>query len=109
MRVPLKSEQERSGGGGPSICVRSLFKKKNAEIFKVKFYSYSPFFLLIIMSVSNIKQTIKKNYNISPVNDWRAIAFTSPHKMTNVGYVKNIYLQPFNLSDLFFWVQFRRS
>ena len=100
-------------GEGVLAFVYVHFFKKNAEIFKVKFYSYSPFFLLIIMSVSNIKQTIKKNYNISPVNDWGAIAFTSPHKMTNVGYVKNIYLQPlvltFNLSGLFFWVQFRRS
>ena len=26
----------------------------------------------------------------SPVNEWRVIAFASPH----VGYVKNIYLQP---------------
>ena len=24
----LKSEQKRTGGGGPSLCVRSLFKKK---------------------------------------------------------------------------------
>ena len=24
--------------GGPSTCVRSLFLKKNAEIFKMKFY-----------------------------------------------------------------------
>ena len=30
-------------GGGPSICVRSLFKK-NTEIFKMKFYSYSQVF-----------------------------------------------------------------
>ena len=28
---------------GPSMCVRSLFKK-NAEIFRMKFYSYSPVF-----------------------------------------------------------------
>ena len=30
----------------------------------------------------------------SPVNEWRVIAFASPHKITSVGYVKNIYLQP---------------
>ena len=29
-----------------------------------------------------------------PVNEWRVIAFASPHKITNAGYVKNIYLQP---------------
>ena len=27
----------------------------------------------------------------SPVNEWRAIAFASPHKITNVGHVQNIY------------------
>ena len=31
------------GGGGPSMCVR-LFFKENAEIFKMKFCSYSPDF-----------------------------------------------------------------
>ena len=39
-------EEERETGGkgwGPSMRVRLLFKK-NAEIFKMKFYSYSPFF-----------------------------------------------------------------
>ena len=41
---PLKIEQKQTGGGGvPSMCVRSLFKK-NAEIFKMKFYSCSPVF-----------------------------------------------------------------
>ena len=29
-----------------------------------------------------------KDYNI--VNEWSAIAFASPHKITNEGYVKNI-------------------
>ena len=29
---------------GPSMCIRLLFKKKNAEIFKMKFYNYSPVF-----------------------------------------------------------------
>ena len=44
----LKSEQKRTearevgAGGGSSMCVRSL--KKNAEIFKMKFYIYSPVF-----------------------------------------------------------------
>ena len=42
-RESSKSEQKRTGGGSPSMCVRSLFKK-NAEIFKMKFYSYSPVF-----------------------------------------------------------------
>ena len=47
------------------------------------------------MVVWNIKQTIMKDYNkFSPVNEWHAIAFASPHKITNVGYVKNVYLKP---------------
>ena len=36
----LKSKQGEEWGG-PSMCVLSLFKK-NAEIFEVKFNSYSP-------------------------------------------------------------------
>ena len=40
----MKSDQKRIRGG-PSMCVRSLYlKKKNAVIFKMKFYSYSPVF-----------------------------------------------------------------
>ena len=47
------------------------------------------------MTVWNIQQTIMKDYKIFiPVNEWHATAFASPHKITNVGYVKNIYLQP---------------
>ena len=41
----LKSEEKRRGrGGDPSMCVRLLLKKNNAEIFKMKFYTYSPVF-----------------------------------------------------------------
>ena len=32
------------GEGCPSMCVHSLFKKKIADVFKMKFYSYSPVF-----------------------------------------------------------------
>ena len=41
-----RSKTNKGGGvpGGPSMCVRSLFLKKNAVIFKMKFYSYSPVF-----------------------------------------------------------------
>ena len=48
-RVSLKIEQKRTrgqgGGGGPNLCIRSLFKK-NSEIFKMKYYSYFPVFLI---------------------------------------------------------------
>ena len=36
----LESEQRQTEREGPSMCVGSRFKK-NAEIFKIKFYSYS--------------------------------------------------------------------
>ena len=42
--VHEKRTKTNRGRGGPSMCVRSLFLKKNAEIFKLKFYSYSPVF-----------------------------------------------------------------
>ena len=45
-------------------CVYVRFFKKNAEIFKIKFYNYSPFFPLIIITVKIIKQTIMKDNNI---------------------------------------------
>ena len=38
----------------------------------------------------------------SPINEWHAIAFASPHTFTNVGYVKNKGVVKFSLSDLFF-------
>ena len=41
--MSLKSEQKRTGGGGPSMCVCFLLLK-NAEIFKMRFYIYSPVF-----------------------------------------------------------------
>ena len=42
-RRSLKSEQKRTGGGGgPRMCIITLFSKREAEIFKVKFYGYSP-------------------------------------------------------------------
>ena len=57
----------------------------------------------------------------SPVNEWLTIAFASPHKITIM--LKIFIYNPllwlaeyqckgvvkFNLSDLFFWGQFRRS
>ena len=47
------------------------------------------------MAVWNVNKPSWKMIRIfSPVNEWHAIAIASPHKITNVGYVKNIYLQP---------------
>ena len=80
------------------------------------------FFLLIIMVAWNIKQTIMKDYNVQSCQ-WMAYDRirrpTQDHH--NVGYVKNIYnllwlaeyqckgVVKYNLSDLFFWGQSRRS
>ena len=37
-------KQAKTGGRGVLACVYVPFKKKNAEIFKMKFYSFSPAF-----------------------------------------------------------------
>ena len=80
------------------------------------------FFLLIIMVVWNIKQTIMKDYNVQSCQ-WMAYdRFRQPTQdHHDVGYVKNIYnllwlaeyqckgVIKINLSDLFFWCQFRIS
>ena len=91
----LKNEQKQTGGWGRGLaCVYVRFWKKNIKSFMV----ILQFFLLIIMAVWNITQTIMKGYNtiiiFSPVNEWSAIAFARLNKITNVGYIKNIYLQP---------------
>ena len=52
------------GGEGPSMCVRSLFKKEIPRFSKWSFIVILQFFLLTIMAVWNIKQTIMKDYNI---------------------------------------------
>ena len=66
--------------------------KKNAEIFKILLCQNV---LWLFSSFSYwLKTIMKPSWKIiifSPVNKWRAIAFVSPHKITNVGYLKNIY------------------
>ena len=44
MEESLKSEQKRTGKAGFLACMYVRFFKKNAEIFKMKIYSYSPVF-----------------------------------------------------------------
>ena len=58
------NKNEQGEGEGPSICVRSLFKKKMLRFSKWSFIVILQFFLLVIMAVWNIKQTIMKDYNI---------------------------------------------
>ena len=120
-----KRTKTNRGRWGPSMCVSSLLKK-NAEIFKMKFYSYNFIvFLLIIMAVGNINKPSWKIIIFSPVNEWCAIAFASPHniKITIMWVMLKIFIYnllrsakyqckgvvKFSLSDLFFWDQFRRS
>ena len=75
----LKSEQKRTGRGGgcPSMWVRSLLKKM-LRFSKRSFIVILQFFLLIIMAVWNIKQSIMKDDILSPVIEWRVIVFASP-------------------------------
>ena len=75
---------------GVLACVYVRFLK-NAEIFKMKFIVVLQFFLLIIIAAWNINQTIMKDYNIQSCQWEAVIAFASPQKITNVGYVKNIF------------------
>ena len=92
-----KLNKKKQGEGSPSRRVRLLFKKKMLRFSKWSFIVILRFFLLIVMAVWNIKQTIIKDYNIQSCQ-WMAcqwMTFARPHKITNVGYVKNIYLQPF--------------
>ena len=43
----MKSEQKRTGGGGGVLAyVYVRFFERNAEIFKMKFHSYSSVFLI---------------------------------------------------------------
>ena len=62
----LKSKQKGTGNRGPSTCVRSLFLEKMLRFSKWSFKVILQFFILIIMTVWNIKQTIMK---FTPVNN----------------------------------------
>ena len=42
----LKNEQKQTDRGGILACVYVRFFKKNAEILKMKLYSYSPVFAI---------------------------------------------------------------
>ena len=57
-------KRTKKTGEGPSMCVRSLFFKKMLWFSKWSFMVILQFFLLIVMAVWNIKQTIMKDYNI---------------------------------------------
>ena len=52
-----KTSKNEYGEGSPSICVRSRFSEWSFIVFL-------QFFLLIIMAIWNIKQTIMKDYDI---------------------------------------------
>ena len=66
------NKNEQGEGEGPNICVRSLFKKKMLRFSKWSFIVILQFFLLVIMAVWNIKQTIMKDYNIQSCQ-WMAL------------------------------------
>ena len=50
-RGSMKSKQKRTEGGGVLACVYVRFLKKNTEIFKMRFYSYSPVFPIDYMNM----------------------------------------------------------
>ena len=58
----------------------------------MKFCRYYPVFPIDYYEILN--KPSRKIAIFSPVNECRAIAFNTPHKITVVGYVKYIYLQP---------------
>ena len=60
----LKSKQKWTGEGSPSMCVHLLFVKKMLRFSKGSFLDILQFFLLIVMTILNIKQTIMKYHNI---------------------------------------------
>ena len=60
----IEKQTKMNMGRGPSMCVHSLFLKKMLRFSKWSFIDILQFFLLIIMAVWNIKQTIMKDYNI---------------------------------------------
>ena len=62
--VVIEKRTKMNRGRGVLACVYVCVFWKNTEIFKMKFYSYAPVLLLIIMALWNIKQTMMKDYNI---------------------------------------------
>ena len=72
------NKNEQGGGGGPTMCVRSLFLKQMLIFSKLSFMVIFQFFLLIILAVWNIKQTIMKNYNIQSCQWMACYRFRPP-------------------------------
>ena len=56
----IEKQTKMNMGRGPSMCVHSLFLKKMLRFSKWSFIDILQFFLLIVMTVLNIKQTIMK-------------------------------------------------
>ena len=91
--LSLKANKNEQGeGGGSSVCVRSLFFKKNAEI-KIKFLIILQFFLLIIMAVWNIKLNIMKDYIIQSCQWMACNRFRQPTQDHYCGlYLFTLYM-----------------
>ena len=58
----IEKRTKTNRGRGSNVCVRSLFLKKMLRFSKWSFIVILKFFLLIIMTVWNIKQTTMKDY-----------------------------------------------
>ena len=90
----LESEQKWTWEGGVLACVYVRFFKKNLRFSKWPFILILQFFLLTIMTVWNVKQTVMKDYNIQSCQSMACDYFRQPHNLSNVGSVKKNYLQP---------------
>ena len=86
-----KANKNKQGKGGPSMCVRSVFFLKMLGFSKWSFTVILQFFLLIIMAVRNIKQTIMEVYNIQSCQWMACDRFLRPTQDHNVDYVKNTH------------------
>ena len=72
------NKNEQGEGGGPSMCVCLLFLKQILAFSKWSFIVILQFFLLIIMAVWNIKQTIMKNNNVQSCQWMECYRFRQP-------------------------------
>ena len=120
-RGVLEKRTKTNKGRGVLACVYvRFFKKKMLRFSKWSFIVILQFFLLIIMVIWNIKRTIMKDCDIQFCQWMACDRFRQSTQDHNVGYVKNIYLQPLvvgwisikgcgkvQYEQSFFWRQFR--
>ena len=90
----LEANKNEHGKEGSWHVCTFVFLKKILRFSKWPFILILQFFLLTIMTVWNVKQTVMKDYNIQSCQSMACDHFRQPHNLSNVGSVKNNYLQP---------------